>query len=174
MYTVWPDSTSPLGTPEQVKRWLSEAQPLIAEVLYPEIDYDIASVLTFGSAQDRAEVKRILRQTSQEEEIEEEVEEEEEKEEDGSEIERLKKQVADANMKRKVAEEKAAALEKKTPEEEKIEKSAKARAEVEEEEKKDISTSTEKKSPEVKEDMSTPEDITATVAKIRAKHKRNK
>jgi len=172
MYTVWPDETSKLGTPEQIEKWLEETEPLIAEVLYPPIDYDVASVLTFGSPQDRMEVKRILREAAPEEDVEEDVEEESET------VEELKKQIADEQAKRKVAEARTAILEKKTPEEIAIEKSAEARAAKEEEdsvpEEVEKGTSTKKKTAKVKEDVSTPENITRKVAEIRAKHSRDK
>lgn len=171
MYNVWPDQTSPLGTPEQVKKWLEEAEPLIAEKLYPEIDYNVASVLTFGSPSDRAEVKRILREAGQKEEVEEETGEKEV--EESKTVKELKKQIADEQAKRKLAEAKADALGEKSPEEEKIEKTAETRAAKAEKGEKDTNTST-KKTSKVKEDVSVPEDIHAKVEEIRAKHNPNK
>lgn len=178
IYNIWPDNTTQLGSPEEVEKWFEEAKPLIAEELYPETPYDVAYMKTFGTPEEREELKRTLREAHQEAEEEEEIEEEEENET----VKALRKQIEDEAMKRKdeamkrkVAEAKVAALEGKSLEEEKIEKSAKARAEKEEKaepEKKDTS-STEKKTSKSKT-APVPEDVTKRVAEIRAKHDSNK
>jgi len=164
-YRIWPDETSVLGTPEQIALWLAEAKPLIAEELYPEVSYDIAYVKTFGTPQEREELRQALREAYQAKE--------EEEEEDSSEVERLKKELAEANAAKKVAEVRAATLEKKSPEEKAIEASAEARAAKEEDESKEESEPEEKvekkTSPKAKE-TSIPEDVARKVAKIRAQH----
>jgi len=136
-YTILLDEVSPLGNDEQIALWIEETVPLVAEVLYPAIAYEDAEILTFGSPQDRAELHRELeRKTRKEETDEGGGGEESGGKEDNPEITRLKKQLEKERLDKAVAEAKIAVLEKKSPEEEKIESAATARAEKENEEEK--------------------------------------
>jgi len=195
IYNIWPDNTTQLGTPEQVEKWFEEVKPLVAEKLYPETPYDVARIKTFGSPQEREKLRQALREAYQE--AEEEVEEEEEESET---VKALKKQLAESNMKTKVAESKIAALERKSPEEEKIESAAIARAVKEEEEdieeedpevielREKLAAAEEAKNaaeakadalkklrdPKGKKDSTTPEETLAKVKAIREKLSENK
>lgn len=59
-YSLRPCDVTPLGTPEQVKKWVNEAIPLEVEVLYPEISYKATMIKTFGSPQEREILKREM------------------------------------------------------------------------------------------------------------------
>ena len=131
MYRVQITDEEPLGTDESITKWLEEITPLIAEEIFNVIDYEIAKIKTFGSREDRDELRAQMAaefEKESEEEgptgkaTEEKKEEEEEKEEEPSdEVAKAKKVIADAEKAKKKKEEEKPKEEEKKKEEEKPE-----------------------------------------------------
>jgi len=66
-YNISPDDTTSLGGKKQVARWLEEATELLPENLYPETGYDVAHIKTFGTVEQRKELKEKLKEQYQKE-----------------------------------------------------------------------------------------------------------
>jgi len=85
MYVVYPGDKAPLGTKKEIEAWHGDIIDLIPEQigLYAPIDYEVAQIKSFGSAEEREELREKLQkkyeesQTKQEEESKKEPEEEE-------------------------------------------------------------------------------------------------
>jgi len=107
---------SPIGTDEQIEKWMGESfRDLIAIKIYPETDYEVAKIKTFGTAVEREQLRKQLREKSQT------TPPVEEKKED-KEMAELKKKLAEAEAKlKKEAEEKEDAEAKLKKEEPKVE-----------------------------------------------------
>ena len=66
MYAIRPLDTTKLGSSEQIAKWTAEAKPLRVEVLYPEIDYEAATIKTFGTAMQRTILQKQMREAAEE------------------------------------------------------------------------------------------------------------
>jgi len=62
MYKVFPLDQSPLGTPEQIQAWLADMVELKAEVLFPPTDENVAFIKTFGSKEEREQLREVMKE----------------------------------------------------------------------------------------------------------------
>jgi hypothetical protein len=125
MYVVYPGDKAPLGTKKEIEAWHGDIIDLIPEqiALYAPIDYEVAQIKGFGSAEEREELREKLQkkyeesQAKQEEEpkkgskkesekeekitppIEEESTEESDKDEDDD-VAKLEKKLVNARVKK--------------------------------------------------------------------------
>jgi len=68
MYNIYPTDPTPLGTEEEMAAWAEQITDLDVKVLYPETDYDLAAIKTFGSAEERDLLRDELRKMHETEE----------------------------------------------------------------------------------------------------------
>jgi len=80
----------PLGTDEQIKEWSEQIIPLVLEEIVPITDYEIAKIKTFGSREERDELRSQLAAefAAEQKETEEEEKEEEKPKEKEKEVEK--------------------------------------------------------------------------------------
>lgn len=167
MYKLLPDDTTPLGSKKDVAKWLEQAVELLAENVYPKADQEVARIKTFGTVEEREELRKKLREQAQASapaEKESEKEEEEPEEED-DEVAKAKKVLAEAEAKKKEKE--------KKKEEEPEDEVAKAERILEEAKakKKEKAEGKKEEKKEEKKGKETPADIKRKVDEIRKKHK---
>ena len=53
MYNIYPTDPIPLGTEEEMTAWAEQIVDLDVKALYPEADFDLAAIKTFGNAEER-------------------------------------------------------------------------------------------------------------------------
>ena len=102
-YDLQFDAVSQLGKKKEVAAWMAEARPLIPEEIYPEVDYAVAKIKTFGTKEEREALKKKLaaqyeskaKKEKEKKGVEEDVEAEKKKKEDEEKIAELEKQIAD-------------------------------------------------------------------------------
>ena len=102
-YDLQFDALTLLGKKKQVDLWLAEARPLFPAEVYPEVDYAVAKIKTFGTKEERDELRKKLaaqyeKKAKKEEakkEVEVDTEAEKKKKEDMEKIAALEKQIAD-------------------------------------------------------------------------------
>jgi hypothetical protein len=82
-YNAYPTDRVEMGTPEEVLKWYGEITDLIPENVAFAVEYDVAHMKTFGSKEERNELRETLKEIwkAQREEAQQAEEEEEEKEE---------------------------------------------------------------------------------------------
>ena len=61
MYNVYPTDPSPLGTEEEMSAWAEQIVDLDVKALYPEADFDLVTIKTFGNAEERDLLRDDLR-----------------------------------------------------------------------------------------------------------------
>jgi hypothetical protein len=72
MYSVMPMDPSPLGTPEEKALWSTQVVDLDVTALYPEVDYDVAAIKTFGTPEEREFLRDEMRKVHEEEDAKQE------------------------------------------------------------------------------------------------------
>ena len=101
-YDLQFDAVSPLGRKKEVTAWLATARALIPQEVYPEVDYAVAKIKTFGSKEEREELRKKLsaqydskeKKKTEEKAVEKDVEAERKKKEDEEKIAELERQLA--------------------------------------------------------------------------------
>jgi len=127
MYTIISTDPVRLGTPEQMKKWAEEMEPLILAKAYPEIDYETAKVKMFGTMEEREELRErqakefedANKEESGKETSVEESKQAEKPEEETDEIAALEAKLAAAKAKKEEEKLKETKKEGVNPEEEK-------------------------------------------------------
>jgi len=68
MYVVYPGDKAPLGTKKEIEAWHGDIVDLIPEqvALYAPIDYEVAQIKSFGTAEEREELREKLQQKYEE------------------------------------------------------------------------------------------------------------
>ena len=102
-YDLQFDAVSQLGKKKQVEAWMAEARPLIPEEIYPEVDYAVAKIKTFGTKEEREELRKKLaakyeskaKKEKEKAEVEKDIEGEKKKKEAMEKIAELEKQIED-------------------------------------------------------------------------------
>jgi len=134
MYDLQFDAVSQLGKKKEVAAWLASARPLEPKTIYPEVDYDVAKIKTFGSKEEREELRKKLAEQyeakSKKEEKKEKAKADDEKAEDLKKIAELEKQIADMKSGETG---KGEAKEEEKPEETKAEEKTEEKEETKEE-----------------------------------------
>jgi len=64
MYKLQFDAPSVIKA-RDAKKWLEQATELLPENLYPKVDYEVAKIKAFGSAEEREELRKKLREQAQ-------------------------------------------------------------------------------------------------------------
>lgn len=98
MYNVYPTDPSPLGTNEQMTAWAEQIVDLDVKALYPEADFDLVAIKTFGNAEERDLLRDEMRKQRDEAKSEEEVATEEAPAEEAAVAEELPAQPEDDTM----------------------------------------------------------------------------
>jgi len=164
-YKLQFDSTTKIKA-ESAKKWMAEAKPLVREDLYPKTSDEVMKIKTFGSAQEREELKKRLSSQAQGAdtpaavtEAAKEIVEKGKEDELVNDVARAKKVLAEAEAK------KAEKEKEKEPEDE-VTKAKRILAEAEEKAKKEKET----EKPKEEKRKETPEDVKLKVDEIRKKH----
>lgn len=93
MYVVYPGDKTPLGTEKEIEAWHADIIDLIPEqiALYAPIDYETAKIKSFGSVEEREELREKLQQKYEESQVKQK-----EKESSGVVVETPKEPVEEA------------------------------------------------------------------------------
>lgn len=164
-YKLQFDSTTKIKA-KSAEKWMAEAKPLIREELYPKTSDEVAKIKTFGSAQEREELRKRLSSQAQGAdapaavtEAAKEIVEEGKEDELVDDVARAKKALAEAEAKK--------AEKEKEPEDE-VAKAERILAEAKKKKAEAADKPAEKPKEEKKKE--TPEDVKAKVDEIRKKH----